>query len=186
MKKLISILFLSLFVSHTQAGNILDGAVFGVSLIRQDVNLAINIPGSGFSRNESATGIGVYLDKFYKRKYRFNSTLSYVAYDSFDLAELTVSADYLVPLNQRVSFYAGLTGGGGMQKYSDVGISDASFGLVYGAEIGGIVYVNSNLMIESGYRKKLSNITTEVTSVSGMVVDLDEINEFYFNFLLMF
>jgi len=186
MKKLISILFLSLFVSHTQASNILDGAVFGVSLIRQDVNLLINTPGSAFSRNESATGMGVYLDKYYKRKYRFNSTLSYVAYDSFDLTELTVSADYLIPLNQSVSFFAGLSGGGGLQKYSDAGISDASFGLVYGAEIGGIAYVNSNLMLESGYRKKLSNIDTEVTSVSGMVVDLDEINEFYFSFILMF
>ena len=186
MKKLISILFLSLFVSHTQAGNILDGAVFGVSLIRQDVNLAIDIQGSAVSSNESATGMGVYIDKYYKRKFRLNSTLSYVAYDSFDLAALTVSADRLIPLNQRVSFFAGLSGGAGMQKYNDVGISDASFGLVYGVEIGGIAYVNSNLMIESGYRKKLSNIKTEVTSVSGMVVDLDEVNEFYFSFLLMF
>jgi len=186
MKKLISILFLSLFSSYAQASNMLDGAVFGVSLIRQDVNLAINASGGSIGRSESATGFGVYIDKYYKRKYRFNSTLSYVAYDSFDLAALTVSADHLVPLNQRVSFFAGLSGGAGLQKYSDVGISDASFGLLYGAEIGGIAYVNSNLMIESGYRKKFANIKTEVTSVSGMDVDLDEVSEFYFNFLLMF
>ena len=97
-----------------------------------------------------------------------------------------MSADYLVPLNQTVSLFAGLTGGPGLQKYSDAGISDASLGLVYGAEIGGIAYVNSNLMIESGYRRKLSNMKTEVTSISGMNSALDEVNEFYFSFLLMF
>ena len=186
MKKLISVLFLSLFFSHAHAGSVLDDVVFGVSLIRQDVNLQINSPGSKVSLNESATGFGVYVDKYYKKKYRFNSTLNYVAYDLFDLVGLTVSADYLVPLNQEVSFFAGLSGGAGMQKYNDVSISDASFGLVYGAEIGAIAYVNSNLMIESGYRKKLSNIKTEVKSASDMEAELEEINEFYFNFLLMF
>jgi len=186
MKKHISIL-LCLFVSNsTQAASFLDDVVFGVSLIRQDVNLEINTLDSTVNRSESGTGFGVYVDKYYKRKLRFNSTFSYVGYDSFNLAELTVSTDYLVPLNQKVSFFAGLSGGGGLQKFSDSGISDASLGLIYGAEIGGIAYVNSNLMLESGYRTKLSNIKTEVTSVSGMNTALDEVNEFYFSFLLMF
>jgi len=186
MKKIIGILLFSLSVSHAQAKGILDDVVLGVSLIRQDVNLTISASGSSIDRSESATGFGVYIDKYYKRKLRFNSTLSYVAYDIFDLTALTVSADYLVPLNQKVSFFAGLTGGPGLQKYSDTGISDASLGLVYGAEIGGIAYVSSNLMIESGYRRKLSNMKTEVTSISGMNSALDEVNEFYFSFLLMF
>ena len=186
MKKIIRILFLFLLSSSTQAGSILDDVVFGASLIKQDVNLTINSSGSAVNRNESGTGIGIYIDKYYKRQFRFNSTFSYVGYDSFDLSQLTVSADYLVPLNQKVSFFAGLSGGGGLQKYSDAGISDASFDLIYGAEIGAIAYVNSNLMVESGYRKKLSNIETEVTSVSGMSTALDEVSEFYFSFLLMF
>jgi len=186
MKKLICILLCLFFASSIQAASVLDNIVFGVSLIRQDVNLEINTSGSTVNRSESGTGLGVYIDKYYKRKLRFNSTFSYVGYDSFNLAELTVAADYLVPLNRKVSFFAGLSGGGGLQKFSDSGISDASLGLIYGAEIGGIAYVDSNLMLESGYRKKISNIKTEVTSVSGTNASLDEVNEFYFSFLLMF
>lgn len=73
-----------------------------------------------------------------------------------------------------------------MQKYSDVNMSDASFGLIYGAQIGGIAYINSDLMLEAGYRQKFSNIETKVTGVSGIDAELDEVSEFYLNFLLMF
>jgi len=79
-----------------------------------------------------------------------------------------------------------LSAGAGMQKYTDSGISDASYGLIYGVQIGGIAYMNSHLMVESGYRHKLSNIKTDVTSASSMDVTLDEIDELYLNFLLMF
>lgn len=186
MKKLFNSLLFVLAVSNAQAEGILDNTVFGVSLINQDINLAVNVSGNTVNVSDSGTGFGIYLDKYYKRKYRFNSALSYVGYDSFDLAEFSVSADYLIPLNQKISFFAGLSAGAGMQKYSDVNMSDASFGLIYGAQIGGIAYINSDLMLEAGYRQKFSNIETKVTGVSGIDAELDEVSEFYLNFLLMF
>lgn len=186
MKKLIFSLLFVLVTNNVQAEGILDDTVFGVSLIHQNVNLSVNDSATTVNTDESGTGFGIYLDKYYKRKYRFNSTFSYVGYDVFDLAELSVSADYLVPYNQQISFFAGLSAGAGMQKYTDSGIADASYGLTYGAQIGGIAYVNSHLMVESGYRHKLSNIKTDVLSASNMDITLDEVDELYLSLLLMF
>lgn len=88
MKKLFNSLLFVLAVSNAQAEGILDNTVFGVSLINQDINLAVNVSGNTVNVSDSGTGFGIYLDKYYKRKYRFNSALSYVGYDSFDLGNL--------------------------------------------------------------------------------------------------
>jgi len=99
MKKIICSLLFALTANNVQAESILDDTVFGVSLIHQNVNLSVNDSGTTVNTDESGTGFGVYLDKYYKRKYRFNSTFSYVGFVVFDLAELSFSADYLVLSN---------------------------------------------------------------------------------------
>ena len=186
MKQLLNSLLLVLAVNSVQAEGILDDTVFGMSIINQNVSSTINISGNAANVDDSGTGFGIYLDKYYKRTYRFNSTLSYVGYDLFDLAELSLSADYLVPLNQKISLFVGLSVGGGMQKYSDSGMSEASFGFMYGVEIGGIAYMNRNLMMELGYRQKNTSIETGVTSSSNSLATLDEIDELYLSFIVMF
>ena len=185
MKKLVVTLMLFVASMTVQAGNILDNAIFGVSVLSQDTNLVVKLPTSTVNVEESGTGISVYFDSFYRSKYRFNTALSFVSYEVFDFASLTVAADYLFPYNQQISFFAGGSAGGGMQQYTDTSISDSSFGLLYGVQFGGIAYLNKQIMMELGYRHRIADIETEIDSIAGTTL-IDEQSDLYLSFLLMF
>ena len=175
-----------LFVSaKLHAESFFDNSIFGIAVINQSVDIEVSGVGQSATTSESGTGLGVYLDKYYKGKYRFNGTLSYIPYDRFDIAQLMVSADYLMPLNEQISFFAGLAGGSALQKYSDASISDSALGLVYGAQLGGIIYINKNIMLESGYRFRPANIETQIEATS-QISTINDMSEFYFSILLMF
>jgi len=184
MNKIVSVFTLVFASFAAQAESILDNTMFGVSVINQDVNVAVKLAGTTVNVEESGTGFGVYLDKYHQGKYRFNTTLSYVGYDAFDFASMTVAADYLVPYNKQLSFFAGVSAGGGMQQYADMSLADASSGLLYGAQLGGIAYLNKELMLEVGYRQRIVNVETDIDS--GGTTLVDEQSELYLSFLLMF
>jgi len=184
MKK-IYVVFILLFTSiNANAENFMDNTILGIAFINQSVD--IEASGTTFTGSDSGTGLGIYLDKYYKKTYRFNGTFSYITYDDFDISQLMVSTDYLLPMSPEISFFGGVAIGGAIQKYSEASISDAALGLVYGAQVGGIAFINDNIMLELGYRLRPTSIETEVTSVPGSVLTIKDLSETYFSILLMF
>ena len=187
MKKYISLLALFLLPAIASAGSFFDGSIFGVTAISQNADLEVSSPGSAtLTSSESGTGFGIYLDKYYKKKYRLNGTWSYVGYDNFDISELTVAADYLIPLNSDITFFGGVAAGGALQKFSDAGVGDSALGLVYGVQLGGIAYLNKHLMLELGYRFRPANVETEVESLTDTIITVTDLSETYLSLLLMF
>jgi len=186
MKKIILIFSMLLISKNINAAGIFDNTIFGVSFINQNVDIEVTTTGSVDNNTDSGSGFGLYLDKYYKRKFRFNSTISYIGYDTFDIAQLMFSTDYLLPVNSRISFFGGVAAGGAIQKYSDAGAGDSALGAVYGAQLGGIVFINDNLMLELGYRlRPSSGIETEVVG-TGSIISVTDLSETYFSILLMF
>jgi len=186
MKKLISILAFMLLSAPAYAESLLDNTILGIAFINQDADIKISGPTTSASVSESGSGFGIYLDKYHKRKYRFNGTLSYITYDDFDVMQAMLSADYLIPVNGTVTFFAGASGGGALQQYSDASFSDSSLGFVYGAQAGAIAYINKNIMLELGYRARPTSIETEIESSPGTTTTVEDMSETYFSVLLMF
>lgn len=184
MKKVSVVLFLLLASINVNAENFMDNTILGIALINQTVD--IETTGTAITGSDSGTGLGLYLDKYYKKTYRFNGTLSYVTYDNFDISQLMVSADYLIPASSEISFFGGAAIGGALQKYSDASVSDAALGLVYGVQTGGIVFINDNIMLELGYRLRPTSIETEIVTSPGTVVTINDLSETYISLLLMF
>jgi len=187
MKKIISIFFMLLIANHANAEGFFDKTFFGVAFISQSAELETTTTGTTTSISETGSGIGLYLDKYLSRKYRFNSTLSYVTYDAFDVGQLMISADYLIPLNARVSFFGGVAAGGAIQTFSDASFSDGAVGAVYGAQLGGILFLNNSLMLELGYRfRPTSGIDTVVLNPADTITSVTDLSEAYFSVLFMF
>jgi len=186
MKKVILIFSMLLISKNINAEGVFDNTIFGVSFISQSVDIEVTTTGTVTESTDSGSGFGLYLDKYYKKKFRFNSTLSYIGYDTFDIAQLMFSADYLLPVNSRISFFGGVAAGGALQKYSDVGAGDSALGAVYGVQLGGIAFINDNLMLELGYRlRPSSGIETEVVNTDS-IISVTDLSEVYFGILLMF
>ena len=184
MKKISTVLFLFFISINVNAENFMDNTILGIAFINQTVD--IEATGTTVTGSDSGSGIGVYLDKYYNKIYRFNGTLSYVSYDDFDISQLMVSADYLFPVSPEISFFGGVAIGGALQKYTDASVSDAALGLVYGVQTGAIAYINDNIMLELGYRLRPTSIETDVTSIPGTVVTINDLSETYISLLLMF
>lgn len=155
-------------------------------LIKQDADLSINTPSSSTSSSDDGSGFGIAFDKYYKRVFRFNVTGSYVGYDAFDVAKITVSADYLVPMDNRVAFFGGAAAGGVIQKYNDASLTDAALGLEYGLQLGVIGSISKGFMLEGGYRFRPTDITTNVAGTASTTVNVESLNELYFSVLMMF
>ena len=83
MKKLITTLILLSLTTPLQAEGFFKDALYGVAIINQNIDLKFNDGTTTSTSSDSATGIGVYLDKYYKRTYRLNGTWSYIPYDDF-------------------------------------------------------------------------------------------------------
>jgi len=87
---------LIIFPAFADANYFEDNYTFGVSLIKQYVDIESTDVNETSSTGSS--GIGFYFDSYYQQSYRINSALSYVGYKQFDIAEITGAADYLIPV----------------------------------------------------------------------------------------
>jgi len=176
-----------LFIStNVNAESFFDNTIIGVTFINQSVDIEVTGPGSIGLGSDTGSGFGLYLDKYYKQKYRFNSTLSFISYDAFDITQLMVSADYLFPMNPQVSLFSGASLGAAAQKYTESSVTDSAVGAVYGVQAGAIVFINDNLMLEAGYRLRPTSIETDIASSPGTVSTIDDLSETYISLLLMF
>ena len=159
---------------------------YGIMFISQSVDVTNTSGATSTASSETGSGIGIYADKFYKNKYRFNGTFSYVSYDNFAITSLTAAADYLIPVSSRFALFGGAAAGVAGQKYSDSGFGDMSMAMVYGAQLGGIMFVSDNLMLELGYRLRLTNLETEITTLPASIDTIDQLNETYLSLVLSF
>lgn len=159
---------------------------WGLAFIGQSVDVTNKNGATSTTSSESGSGIGIYADKFIDGNYRLNGTLSYVSYDNFIITSLTASADYIVPLNPSFALFGGLGAGGAGQKYSNSSFSDMSLAMVYGAQLGGIVFISDNLMLELGYRLRLTNLETEISTAPGTTETIDQLNETYLSLVVSF
>ena len=158
----------------------------GLVFIGQSVDVTNKNGATSTTKSESGSGIGIYADKYIDGNYRLNGTLSYVSYDNFIITSLTASADYIVPLNPSFALFGGLAAGGAGQKYSNSSFSDMSLAMVYGAQLGGIVFISDNLMLELGYRLRLTNLETEISTAPGTTETIDQLNETYLSLVVSF
>ena len=186
MKKIYQAVFFFSFVFNANAESFFDNSIYGVALISQNVEFEIDDNGTITSGSDSGTGLGLYIEKYYKRKFRLNGTWNYVSYDGYYITGLTTSVDYLLPVNNQVSFFGGAALGLAMQKFSDASLSESSIGLVYGAQTGVIGYINRNLMLELGYRYRPTKLETDITSTVGMTNTVNDLSETYLNVILKF
>ena len=159
---------------------------FGLAFIGQNVDVTNKNGATSTTSSESGSGIGIYADKFIDGNYRLNGTLGYVSYDNFIITSLTAAADYIVPLNPSFALFGGLAAGGAGQKYSNSSFSDMSLAMVYGAQLGGIVFISDNLMLELGYRLRLTNLETEISTAPGTTETIDQLNETYLSLVVSF
>lgn len=159
---------------------------YGIMFISQSVDVTNNNGTTSVTNSESGSGIGIYADKFYKQQYRFNGTLSYISYDNFIITSLTAAADYLVPVSANVALFGGLAAGGAGQKYNSSSFSDMSLALVYGAQLGGIMFVNDNLMLELGYRLRSTSLETNIATTPASTDSIDQLNETYLSLIVSF
>ena len=187
MEKKLIILLMLLITPIAQAESFFDSTIIGIAFINQTADIEVT-GGAGLivSGSESGSGMGLYIDKYYERQYRLNATLSYVGYDNFDIGQLVFSADYLFPVNEDISFFAGAALGAATQKYADASVVDSALAGVYGLQAGGIVYINKYIMLEAGYRYRPTNIETEIVGIPGAISTVTDLSETYLSLLLMF
>jgi len=85
-----------------------------------------------------------------------------------------------------LAVFGGVAAGAAGQKYSDSSFSDMSLAPVYGAQLGGIMFVSDSLMLELGYRLRLTNLETEITTIPASIDTVDQLNETYLSLILSF
>lgn len=163
-----------------------DNTRIGLVLISQSLDVTSTNGGGSTVSSKTGSGLGIYLDKFYGGQYRVNGTLSYVSYDNFVISSLTFAGDYLLPLNANLAIFGGIAIGGVGQKYTNSTVGDMSLAPVYGAQLGGIIFISDNLMMEVGYRLRLTKLETNITSAPGTVENIDQMNETYLSLILSF
>jgi hypothetical protein len=168
------------------AESFIDELNFGVSAVRQESSLTLKTAGNNIRYTDDATGIELYAEHYHLGKYRYKGSLAHIAYDGFDITELVAAADYLMPLSPQLSLFAGGATGAALQKFPRAGMSESSSGLVYGAQLGGIYYLNKDFMAELGYRLRLTSLKTEVNDVNNSFIEFDQLDEIYISLLLLF
>jgi len=159
---------------------------YSIMFISQSVDVTNTIGSTSTTGSEKGSGIGISAEKFYKNRYRFNGTFNYVSYDHFAITSLTAAADYLMPVSSTLAVFGGVAAGAAGQKYSDSSFSDMSLAPVYGAQLGGIMFVSDSLMLELGYRLRLTNLETEITTIPASIDTVDQLNETYLSLILSF
>jgi hypothetical protein len=182
---------LLLISSNALAGNTLYGITFISQSITQEITPA---SGSSSLLETSGTGFGLYIDTFYDDTYRVNTTLSHVTHTDlnttdFTFTSLKASADYLIPVNASFTFFMGATIGGAAMVFDEASISEASLGTLFGGQVGGIVLLPANIMLEFGYRILPTKIETDIVNTSGAVTStssIDELSEGYLSLVILF
>ncbi len=159
---------------------------FGVSVLRQESSITLTTAGNRIRYTDDATGIEFYAENYHQGKYRYKGSFAHIAYDGFDITELVVAADYLMPVSPQLSLFAGGSTGIAFQRFPDAGLSESSSGLLYGAQLGGIYYLNKHFMAEMGYRLRLTSLKIEVNGTNNSLIEFDQLNETYISLLLMF
>jgi hypothetical protein len=159
---------------------------FGVAFISQNADVINSNGATSSTSSEKGSGIGIYADKFIDGKYRLSGALNYVSYDNFITTSLTASGDYLIPLNPSFAMFGGLAAGVAGQKYTDSSFSDMSAALVYGAQLGGILLISDKLMMELGYRLRMTNLETEIITAPGTKDTIEQMNEAYLSLIFSF
>jgi len=182
MKTLLKLLLPLCFASPLHAGYFEDNYLFGASYIQQFADLKAERG----SASETGNGVAVYLDTYIKHQYRIKSTLGYIYYEGFDITEMVFSADYLFPIRDSFSAFAGVGLGVASQKYKDATLGDAASDSVYGTQIGIIKYINNSHLLELGIRQRNTGIQTVVDSIPVSTVRLKSLNEVYLSVLFMF
>jgi len=177
---------LILFPGVSSATGYFDDLLYGVSVISQEARTTVTTPATKTFFKDRGVGLEAYADKYFERKYRLKGALGIITYDGFDVAELIVSTDILLPANSEVSMFMGASAGLGMQQLKGDSLSDSALGLIYGIQFGGIVYLNNNYMAEAGVRLRSANIATEATSVADSTVEMNGADELYISLLMMF
>lgn len=189
LRSFISVYALLFFINNASADNLMDELFsnlhFGVTVIDQGVDTSIRSATSKVTTSENGNGFGIFADKYYRGKYRFNAAFSYVDYTDFNIRCLTASADYLFPYSNNITFFAGATTGAVVQAYSDDNLNYTTMGLIYGIQFGGIAYASKNLMLELGYRLRPVDLETDLDHIASTAT-VDQVSETYFSFLMMF
>ena len=183
-------IFTFLFIFNTQSQA--DALFYGIALINQTVTQEIKSVApaapSSISIDESASGLGLYADYFYKGDYRFNGTISFINYELFKLTSLTASADLLYPLNSAYTLFTGATLGSAAMQFNGGSLSDSSLGTLYGIQAGAIGFFSNGIMIELGYRLRSANIETDIFDAGIRVAtsSINDLNETYLNLIITF
>lgn len=193
MKKIPSVLNLLIVAMLTaipsialSAERFLDDLSFGVSILRQESSLTLTTADNNIHFTDDATGIEFYAEHYHLGKYRYKGSLVHIAYDGFNISELVIAADKLIPLNPQLSLFVGGAVGTAFQKFTGIDLSRSSSGLVYGAQLGGIYYLNKHFMTELGYRLRMTSLTTRVNDANKSSIEFDQLDELYISLLLMF
>jgi len=182
MKTLLKLIIPLCFASPLHAGYFEDNYLFGASYIHQFADLRAERG----SASETGNGFGVYLDTYVKHQYRIKSTLGYIHYNAFDVTELVFSADYLIPIENSFSAFAGVALGVASQKYQDSSLGNAASDSIYGTQAGVIKYIDNSHLLELGFRQRNTGIQTVVDSIPVSQITVKSLNEVYISVLFMF
>lgn len=182
MQTTLKFLLLLCFSLPSHAEYFRDKYIFGASYIQQYADLKADRGGA----SDTGNGFGLYLDKYIKHQYRINSTLAYIHYSTFDVTELIIAADYLIPVQTTVSAFVGASVGLASQKYSDASLSDSATGSIKGLQLGIIKYLDDEYLIEIGLRKRTADIKTVIATVPESHSTITNLDEAYIGILFMF
>ena len=91
-----------------------------------------------------------------------------------------------MPVSSNFALFGGMAAGVVGQKYTTSSFSDMSMAMVYGAQLGGIMFVSDNFMMELGYRLRLTNLETEITTLPASIDTVDQLDEAYLGLTFSF
>lgn len=182
-KTLLSLCILMCICTSTQADYFNDRYIVGASLVQQYADLRSD---TNLTDSSSGSGVEIYLDKYVLHKYRLKSRLGYIKHSRFDVTELSLAADYLIPLQTSVSAFIGASAGMATQKYDNASFGDSATGGTYGVQFGTIKYLSNDYLLEFGLRLRRADIDTVINTTPQTTNTIDRLHEAYISVLFMF
>ena len=183
MKFLLKALMLCAISLPVYASGLLDNLRYGIALVNQNETLELKSGGTVASASHSSSGFALFAEKYYRKKFRFSGSLGLTSHPGNKIINATLSADYLYPIDGRTALFGGLAAGGAGQQYDGSSLTDMSMGLVYGAQLGALFYINHYLSIDLGYRLRISSLKSEVTGTSDTITATG-LDELYVGFVI--
>lgn len=182
-KTLLSLCILMCVSTSAQANYFNDNYIVGASFVQQYADLRSD---TGLSDSSSGSGVEIYLDKYILHKYRLKSSLGYIKHSRFDVSELSLGADRLIPLQTTVSAFIGISAGLTTQKYNNASFGDSASGGTYGIQFGAIKYINNAYLLELGLRLRHADIDTVINTTPQTTNTIDRLHQVYLSVLFMF